>query len=209
MTADARPPPAIRITRPYATEEEFLERELETLSRTGVTLIGAQPRAEGVVLRFELVLSSGQVLVRGEGRVVGFKTGVPPGPGGLALRFTRLDVRSKALIDKAAALRELRRPSLRPPSMAPPSMVMSPPSLARPFAPPPLRGSTPPPPPARVSRPPPIPIPPRSGATLGVAPPDRDALLGRLRARAQALDPATVESIFEQRRRAKAEPTPS
>jgi hypothetical protein len=209
VTADARPPPAIRITRPYATEEEFLERELETLSRTGVTLIGAQPRAEGVVLRFELVLSSGQVLVRGEGRVVGFKTGVQPGPGGLALRFTRLYVRSKALIDKAAALREQRRPSLRPPSMAPPSMVMSPPSLARPSAPPPVRGSTPPPPRARVSRPPPIPSPPRSEASLVGAPPDRDALLGRLRARAQALDPATVESIFEQRRRAKAEPPPS
>jgi hypothetical protein len=45
---------------------------------------------------------------------------------------------------------------------------------------------------------------PRSEATLVGALPDRDVLLGRLRARAAALDPATVDSIFEQRRQAKA-----
>ncbi len=67
-----------------------------------------------MVLRFELVLTSGAVLVRGEGRVVGFKADAFEGLGGLTLRFTRLDTRSKALVDKAAALREKRRPSTRP-----------------------------------------------------------------------------------------------
>jgi hypothetical protein len=159
-----------------------------------VTLIGAQPRAEGVVLRFELALSTGQVLVRGEGRVVGFKPGTEPGTGGLSLRVTRLDVRSKALVDKAAALREQRRPSLRPPL---------PPLGSRP-PPPPVRTSTPPPPRARVSYVPRPPEPPPSETRFLRRPADRDGLLDRLRARAKALDPEAVESIFEQRRRAKA-----
>ena len=106
---DSSPPVAIRITRPYAAEEEFLEHEIETLSRTSVTLIGAQPRAQGVILRFELVLSSGQTLVRGEGRVVGFKPNAYRGLGGLTLRFTRLDSRSKAFVDRVGALRDQRR----------------------------------------------------------------------------------------------------
>src|SRR5271170_7781042 len=111
---DPRPPVAIRITRPYTTEDEFLEQELESLSRTSVTLLGAQPRPQGVVLRFELVLSSGHVLMRGEGRVVGFRPNALQGLGGLTLRFTRLDSRSKALVDKANTLRERRRPSAGP-----------------------------------------------------------------------------------------------
>ena len=117
MAEDPRslsPPVAIRITRPYTTEDEFLEQELESLSRTSVTLLGAQPRPQGVVLRFELVLSSGHVLMRGEGRVVGFRPNIHQGMGGLTLRFTRLDTRSKALVDKAATFRERRRPSVRP-----------------------------------------------------------------------------------------------
>ncbi len=83
MADDPRPPVAIRITRPYATEDEYLEQELDLLSRTGITLVGAQPRPQGVVLRFELVLSAGQVLLRGEGRVVGFKPSAHQGTGGL------------------------------------------------------------------------------------------------------------------------------
>ena len=43
--------------------------------------------------------------MRGEGRVVGFKADAFEGLGGLTLRFTRLDSRTKALVDKAAALR--------------------------------------------------------------------------------------------------------
>jgi hypothetical protein len=123
VAEDPRPPVAIRITRPYGTEDEFLEHELETLTRTSVTLLGAQARPQGVVLRFELMLSSGQAILRGEGRVVGFKPDVLHGLGGLTLRFTRLDSRSKALVDKAAVERERRRPSHAPPS--------SPPSAAR------------------------------------------------------------------------------
>jgi hypothetical protein len=143
------PPVAIRITRPYATEDEYLEKELETLTRAGITLLGAQSRPQGVVLRFELVLTSGHVLMRGEGRVLGFKANAFAGIGGLTLRFTRLDTRSKSLIDKAVALREMRRPSSRPPD--PLEAYMPRPVVAEPAAPGPAAHAP------AVDTPPPIP----------------------------------------------------
>jgi hypothetical protein len=203
-----RPPAAIRITRPYPTEDEFLEHELDMLTRTTVTLVGAQPRPQGVVLRFELVLSSGQVVLRGEGRVLASKPAVYRGLGGLTLRFTRLDSRSKALVDKAAALRDQRRPSMIPasavqsspelPSSAPPSSEETAQPKEGPSVPPPgdpgahgPTASSPPPPPVRLA----------ALAALTASSPDREALLERLRARAKALDPTDVKRILEQRRR--------
>jgi hypothetical protein len=147
VAEDPRPPVAIRITRPYGNEDDFLEHELDTLTRTSVTLLGAQARPQGVVLRFELVLQSGQAILRGEGRVVGFKPNVLHGLGGLTLRFTRLDSRSKALVDKAAAARERRRPSHAPPASEPPKApTPSEPPKAAP-TPEPLTAALPPPPP--------------------------------------------------------------
>lgn len=180
VPAPPPPPVAIRITRPYATEDEYLERELDTLTRASVTLLGAQSRPQGVVLRFELVLTSGQVLMRGEGRVVGFKANAFEGLGGLTLRFTRLDTKSKVLVDKAAALRERRRPSTRPhvsepmdassvaprPSALPPPPIPQdppPPFLAAadtsssPFAPAPSAAELPAPVSSRPSRTPDVP----------------------------------------------------
>jgi hypothetical protein len=201
------PPVAIRITRPYTTEDEFLEQELESLSRTSVTLLGAQPRPQGVVLRFELVLSSGHVLMRGEGRVVGFRPNVHQGMGGLTLRFTRLDTRSKALVDKAATFRERRRPSLRPdadpsPSVPPVAVDASPPVASQPEAssaaeaPLDLESTRAEAPTAKRSeRPPPGP------SKVSLAPPGREELLDRLRTRSKALEPTAVQRILEQRRR--------
>lgn len=108
-------PVAIRITRPYQTEDEFFAAELETISRTGVMLVGAQQRPEGVVLRFELTLANGAPLIRGEGRVVGYKPNAMGGEPGLSLRFTRLDSKSKSLVDRVGALRDARR-SMPPPA---------------------------------------------------------------------------------------------
>ncbi|MBV9947757.1 MAG: hypothetical protein JOZ69_12960, partial [Myxococcales bacterium] len=96
--SDSLPPVAIRVVRPYASEDELLDEELETLTRTSITLLGAAPRPPGLVLRFELVLSSGGCVLRGEGRVVGYKPDAHFGTGGLTLRFTRLDSKSKLLV---------------------------------------------------------------------------------------------------------------
>lgn len=197
MPEDPRPPVAIRITRPQTTEDDFLEQELETLTRTSVTLLGAQPRPQGVVLRFEIVLSTGQAVMRGEGRVVGFRPNAHQGLGGLTLRFTRLDSRSKTLVDRAAALRERRRPSAAPAAQQDASPPPSPavvPMPGRPAAPTPLAM------PPTEQEPPSVNVPVEAPAPTQDPPQARDALLERLRARAKTLDAVAVRRILEQRR---------
>jgi hypothetical protein len=116
---DARssPPIAMRIVRPYGSEAELLDHEASAFTRTGVVLIGAPSRPNGVVLRFEIALKDGSSLMRGEGRVVGYRPPMSNEEGALMLRFTRLDVKSKTLLDRAVAIREERR-SLAPPPPA-------------------------------------------------------------------------------------------
>ncbi len=108
MAENPRPPVAIRIVRPYATEDELLEHELETIGKTSVLLLGAHSRPVGVILRFEVTLASGAVVLRGEGRVLAHKEKAFRGQSALTLRFTRLDPKSKAVVDRAAALRDAR-----------------------------------------------------------------------------------------------------
>lgn len=134
-----KPPVAIRIVRPFASEEEFLENELETVGKASVILIGAHSRPQGVILRFEVVLANGTTLLRGEGRVLSHKENAFRGQAGLSLRFTRLDPRSKALVDRAVAMREAKASG----GMIP---VAAPVSVPEPEPPPP-------PPPAPVSEP--------------------------------------------------------
>lgn len=199
MSDDTRQQPvAIRVTRPFATPDEFLDHEIETLTRTSITLLGAQPRPKGVILRFEVALSTGTQLLRGEGRVVGFKENAFGDQPGLVLRFTRLDTKSKALVDRAAEIREARAraalqaamgedASLPPPgeivpsSIAPHSIgpmsvmqdVPSPPPVVA--APPTDRGgafaSSPPTRPAPLTAPPAFFTPPAPSEALEAPPP--------------------------------------
>lgn len=185
MAENVRPPVAIRTVRPYATEDEFLENELETVGKTSVILIGAHPRPTGVILRFEMTLATGATLLRGEGRVLSHKDNAFRGQPGLSLRFTRLDPRSKALVDRAAAIRESRLQAASapaggaaapepepPPPPPPPPPATSDPALANA-----LTADTPPPPrarrsqpAARASSPPPLPTR-RPSRAKGLTPP--------------------------------------
>ena len=108
MAENTRAPVAIRIVRPYETEEELFANELETLGKTSVVLIGAHPRPTGVILRFEVTLANGDTVLRGEGRVLAHKENAFRGQPGLSLRFTRLDPKSKSVVDRATAMREMR-----------------------------------------------------------------------------------------------------
>jgi hypothetical protein len=150
--SDARPPPqvAIRIVRPYDSEEEFLHAELETVGKTSVILIGAHPRPAGIILRFEVTLANGATVLRGEGRVLAHKERAFRGQPGLSLRFTRLDPKSKALVDRAVVIRE-QRLSGEAPSMRPPSAPNLPPVE-------PAADRSAPPPPAPAHEPVPVPI---------------------------------------------------
>lgn len=239
----ARPPVAIRIVRPYQTEDEFLTSELETVGKTSIILIGAHPRPTGVILRFEVTLASGATILRGEGRVLGHKESAFRGQPGLSLRFTRLDPKSKALVDRAAAMREARLSAASMPPAAPVSAPAPEPEPPPPPPPPPpsepvsdpaiqaaLTAASPEPPRAepvedmptyvetRESSPllvapiapmsepvlaappvvaPPTPRPPLASTSRTLdAPPDRDALLSRLRQRAAGLSREQVDTLL-------------
>lgn len=196
MAENARPPVAVRIVRPYDTEEAFLEAELETVGKTSVILIGAHSRPTGVILRFEVTLQSGATVLRGEGRVLAHKEAAFRGQPGLALRFTRLDPKSKGLVDRAAQIREARLTggdSIRPGVAVPPPVPTPAPES---IAPRPVRTSSVPPSVAprsvRPTAPPrsvppaadpaltgaltsPTPIPPRPVSKLPSMPPPLDA----------------------------------
>ena len=217
VSQGSKSPVAIRITRPYATEDEFLAHELDTVTKSGVTLVGAQVRPEGVVLRFEITLADGTPILRGEGRVVGYKATAHGSEPGLALRFTRLDSKSKALVDRAAALRDARagRPSRIPPTpVSAPELV----PVAQDSGPisdpqPPVNVHVPEAPPSEAAEPDPTPpgSPPVPASVRRPPPPvvealsgDRDAVLERLRTRAAALAPSQIDALLlEGRTRAR------
>ncbi len=98
-------PIGMRIPRPYATEEEFIQGDGLAIGRMGMILIGAPARPPGIVVRFELLLKGGEPVFRGEGKVVAHRVHAN-GRQGLEVRFTRLDKHSKALVEKVLALRK-------------------------------------------------------------------------------------------------------
>jgi hypothetical protein len=92
----------IRIALPYACEDEFLKAELELLGRSGTLLRGVEAAPESTVA-FELVLTTGAPVLRGEGRILGH---VPTRSGerGAVIRFTRLERNSLELVEYATGL---------------------------------------------------------------------------------------------------------
>lgn len=131
---DAKAPIAIRVSRPYGSEDALLENELDTLSKSGIVLLGVSPRPEGQVIRFELTLQDGASVMRAEGKVVGQKT--INGELGLSLKFTRLDSKSKAFVDRASAMRTARAERAASSEELPPSPSPSEPSINDAPAPP-------------------------------------------------------------------------
>jgi hypothetical protein len=111
VVENSRPPVAVRVVRPYESEDDFLHHEFETIGRTSILLVSAPARPVGVILRFEVALSNGTLVMRGEGRVLGHKETAFRGEPYLALRFTRLDPKSKAVVDRATAMREASKPA--------------------------------------------------------------------------------------------------
>jgi len=212
--------------RPYATIHAFLAEEQDTFSRTAVTLIGAPTRPRGVVIRFEVTLSDGTPVLRGEGRVLGFQAADEKGPSALTLRFTRLDARSKALVDRVAAQREGGIVKPAPPetpsepeaprrqpegdesidplaattmgTTVPEALGSAPPALVSP----PAISSADLVPAEALSAPTlpdqrsPVPAVAKPAAAVLSAVADREALLERLRSRAKTLSPTQVATIL-------------
>jgi uncharacterized protein (TIGR02266 family) len=131
---DERVPIGLRVRLRFADMAAFVAGYATNLSRSGVFLDGVAQRPVDSLVRFELLLADGTVALRGEGRVVqsdGQR-------GGIAVRFTKLDARSKALIDEIITAPETqRRPAdkAQARSPAPPPAPSAPaPAPARPTA---------------------------------------------------------------------------
>jgi len=173
--------PFIRITRPYGSEAEFIDGDYGWVGRTTLVLPGGPARAAGELVRFEVVLTNGAPVLRGEGHVVAHH--VPGGarPAGLEVRYTRVDSRSKILLDRVRERRAVMSQG-GPPSLSTPAVsVPAAPSLD------PTPNGLP------VLKPPTDTPSERSGVHLKaaasrIAPPaNRDEILERLRARAKVL----------------------
>ena len=192
--SEAQRIPFIRLARPYGSEKEFLDGDFGWLGRTTVILPNGPSRAAGELVRFELVLTSGAPILRGEGHVVAHHSPGGPKPPGLEVRFTRVDAKSKVLLDR---VRERRNAMSQPGSMSLvpaqsllplQSLLPSEPSSqeSAPSRPPHANGIS-------VLKPPTDTPSERTGVHLTraaskIAPPaNRDDILERLRTRAQQL----------------------
>ncbi len=130
MTSESENEPRkvpLRIRLPFATEDEFIARYGTHVTRGGIFIATKHGKAEGTPLSFELVLQDGVRLMRGEGvvqkRVLDEQL---PGKSGMLVRFTRIDTRTKGLIDLILQRREgLEAPEAPVGSPSPPPSAPS------------------------------------------------------------------------------------
>ncbi|MDP3504543.1 MAG: TIGR02266 family protein [Myxococcales bacterium] len=120
------PPPSepkkvpLRIRLPFATEDEFVERYGVHVGKGGIFIATRAAKPEGTPLSFELVLADGAKLMRGEGVVHEVLVDEQPGRSGMTVRFTRIDARTRSLIDRIVAVREGAARAEPPPAPAVP-----------------------------------------------------------------------------------------
>ncbi len=155
-------PAVIHVVRPYQTEAEYLDAEAWSIEARTMILIDEPELPEGTAVLFDVQLANGTKPIRAEARVVESVASSPGRPGGLRVRFRRYGAATKAFIDRAAAMPRAE------------GVVSIAPSPAE-----------------EVSRP----LPGMNAESSGIhprsipvvaAPPDREALLDRLRERARA-----------------------
>jgi hypothetical protein len=118
-------PIAIRVVRPHETEEAWFEAEVETMTRASIVLVGAAQRPEGTIVRFEVTLTNGKAVLRGEGKVFEYRNKVFQESGGLLVRFTKLDSKSKQTVDAAHTKRASLRQAAGMPPMRNPVPTMT------------------------------------------------------------------------------------
>lgn len=175
---------ALRVIRPYLTEEEYLEAEAWTFEARSMLLLDQGGIDENTVVVFDVLLQSGVRVVRAEAKVVGSVPGDANRPPALRVRFRRFDTKSKAFIERAVAIRE-QQLSLQPAHLAEPEVKPSRP---------PRRSARP----SEASRPPPAPSAagqPRSPrpSTRPVARPEGPSGAGAVRAEAAtAIEPSGI-----------------
>jgi hypothetical protein len=158
-------PAVIHVVRPYQSEAEYLDAEAWSIEARTMILIGEPDLPEGTAVLFDVQIGNGTKPIRAEARVVESVPSRPGRPGGLRVRFRRYGAATKAFIDRAAAMPRTETSegaeSADTPRAAEPERAI-PATNAESSG-----------------------IHPRSVPVVA-APPDRDALLDRLRERARA-----------------------
>ncbi len=119
----------LRIRLPFANEDEFVEKYGANVGRGGIFIATKGAKPAGTPLTFELVLTDGARLMRGEGLVHDVALEETTGRAGMTVRFTRIDARTRALIDRIVSTREGTARAEAPP---PPSAPAEPPPAPAP-----------------------------------------------------------------------------
>lgn len=96
-------PIILRITRPYPSVEAFLAAEALTIDERGMVLVGAEALPSGTLVRFVVTLTSGEQVIKAEGRVHHRLPTTYHGPAGLPVRFKRYGGSTKETIERALA----------------------------------------------------------------------------------------------------------
>jgi hypothetical protein len=190
----------LRITRPYPSLDAYLEGDAWTVERSDMLLIGVEGVGPGTSVEFEIVLTSGETVVKGEGRAVETLAPRNGRPGGLKLRFRKLEGSSKATLKRALEVQKREKAKSSPvaseePPKAEPANREAPkaepakveavaPKAAPPPAPAEPAEAAPEPPNGELRKTSAEPSGVRHRVAGPVAPPaNRDALLARLRGR--------------------------
>ena len=98
-----RHPAQVRVRLRYPDVQTFVEKFSINVSRGGIFIRTREPREVDALVRFEFQLQDGKPVFRGEGKVVwvkDFNPDVPTKPHGMGLKFTRLDRKSRELINR-------------------------------------------------------------------------------------------------------------
>src|SRR5262249_36384370 len=106
----------LRVRLPFGSEEEFVAEYGSHVGKDGFFLATRAPKEVGSRLLFDLVLSGGESVLRGEGMVVRTHAGDRPG---MTIRFLRLDAAGPALVERIVAARGPAAVS-HPPAWSPP-----------------------------------------------------------------------------------------
>src|SRR5215813_10426996 len=106
----------LRVRLPFGSEEEFVAQYGSHVGKDGFFLATRAPKEVGSRLLFDLVLTGGESVLRGEGMVVRTHAGDRPG---MTIRFLRLDAAGTDLVQRIVAARATA-PVSHPPAWSPP-----------------------------------------------------------------------------------------
>jgi molecular chaperone DnaK len=98
--ADGVKPIAIRVKLPFAAEKDFAEGYASHVSRAGISVVTDRLWGVGTWIAFEFLLTTGKVILRGEGVVAKMALPAPGVRAGIAIRFLSLDDDSHRLLDR-------------------------------------------------------------------------------------------------------------